>query len=107
MATLASGPAMEAVLMWGGLATVATAVGGAAWRVALGLVRTGRRVDDFMDDWAGKPERPGVPATPGLMERVGRIEDEQASLRGAVDRVNRTLSRLCPDCDDQDQAPGG
>lgn len=104
---MASGPAMETVLMWGGLATAATAVSGALWRLARGVVRTGRRVDEFMDDWAGTPDRPGVPARPGLMERVGRIEEEQLSLRGAVDQANRTLARLCPDCGEPDHPAGG
>lgn len=107
MVLVASGLAIETVLMWGGLATAVTAVSGALWRLARGVVRTGQRVDEFMDDWAGTPDRPGVPARPGLMERVGRIEEEQLSLRGAVDQANRTLARLCPDCDDQDPAPGG
>lgn len=103
---MASGPTMETVLMWGGLATAASAVGGALWRLARAVVRTGRRVDEFMDDWVGEEARPGVPARPGLMERVGRIEEEQVSLRGAMDQANRTLARLCPDCGDQDPAPG-
>ena len=34
------------------------------------------RVRRFLDDFEGTPERPGVPAVPGLMERVRRIEYE-------------------------------
>jgi hypothetical protein len=74
-----------------------------------GVARIGRRVDDFMDDWYGEPERPGVPARPGLMERVGGIEDrlgrvehelhpnDGGSLRDAVDQANHCLSQICPD----------
>lgn len=110
---MASGPAMETVLMWGGLATAVTGVGTLLWRLVRGLARTGRRVDQFMDDWYGEPDRPGVPARPGMMERVSGIEErldraetEQTSLRGAVDQANRRLARLCPDPGDPDRPPG-
>ncbi|QKW10801.1 hypothetical protein HUT18_11450 [Streptomyces sp. NA04227] len=71
--------------------------------------RTWRRVDEFMDDWQGELERPGVPARPGLLERVALIEERLSrvehelypnsgdSLRDAVDHANRQLARLCPE----------
>jgi hypothetical protein len=38
-----------------------------AWRLLL-------RTQDFLDDWAGHPERKGVPAKPGVMERLQTVE---------------------------------
>jgi hypothetical protein len=43
----------------------------AALRVAW---RAWRRVDDFLSDWTGEPQRPGVPERPGVMVRLDRIE---------------------------------
>jgi hypothetical protein len=114
---MAGGPALDTVLAWGGIATAAIGVAAALWRLARGVVRTGRRVDQFMDDWYGESARPGVPARPSMMERVsgietrlGRVEHELhpndgASLRDAVDRTNRRLARLCPECDDPEHRP--
>jgi hypothetical protein len=114
---MASGPALETVLAWSGIAPAATGVVAALWRLARSAARTGRRVDRFMDDYYGEPARPGVPARPGLMERVGGIEDrlgrvehelhpnDGASLRDAVDRTNRRLARLCPDDDPEHRPP--
>lgn len=111
-------PALETVAMWGGLLTAMAGGVAAVWRVTRAVARTGRRVDDFMDDWYGEAARPGVPARPGVLERVGGIEDrlervehqlhpnEGASLRDAVDRANRSLGRLCPGCDDPGHPAG-
>ncbi|WP_424639937.1 hypothetical protein [Embleya sp. AB8] len=89
----------------------------ALWRLRRVVVRTGRRVETFMDDWYGEEGRPGVPARPGLMERVGGMEERLArmehelhpngglSLRDAVDRTNRQLSRLRPECGDAEHRP--
>lgn len=50
-------------------------------------------VGQFLDDWNGEPERPGVsPARPGVMARIAAIEHELhpnggSSLRDAVNRI--------------------
>ncbi|MFG3406500.1 hypothetical protein [Streptomyces sp. NPDC048142] len=103
------GAARVTVLVWGGALTVLGGIGAALWRVGRGIVRTVRRMDDFMGDWCGEEGRPGAPARPGLMERVSAIEarllgvehelhpNDGGSLRDAVDQVNRRLVDLCPD----------
>lgn len=105
-------PALDALLVWGGAATVLAGVGTLLWRGARGAARFGRRVDELVDDWMGEQERPGVPGRPGVLERVSQIEarlgavehelypNSGASLRDAVDRANERLVRLCPDPDD-------
>lgn len=56
-----------------------------------------RRLGDFLDDVAGEPARPGVPARAGLMERVQRIEYELfpnsgKSMRDQTDRMEELLN---------------
>ena len=56
-----------------------------------------RKLGDFLDDVAGEPARPGVPARAGLMERVQRIEYELfpnsgKSMRDQIDRMEELLN---------------
>lgn len=107
-------PALDAALTWGGAITVLASVGTVAWRGLRGTLRLARRVEEFMDDWAGEEERPGVPGRLGVMARVsaiedrlGRVEDELypnsgGSLRDAVDLANQRLARLCQEPDECD-----
>lgn len=108
-------PALDTVLVWGGAVTAVAGVSALLWRTVRAAVRLARRVERLVDDWAGEPGRPGVPERPGLMARVARIEtrlgrvehelhpNDGASLRDAVDRTNRRLARLCPECDDAER----
>lgn len=110
-------PALEAVLLWGGAITVVSGLLAGLWRLGRGVVRTAHRMNEFMDDWYGEPARAGVPARPGVLERVagmesrlGRMEHELhpnagGSLRDAVDEANRRLTHLCPDPDTPDRRP--
>ncbi|MEH0410996.1 hypothetical protein [Streptomyces scabiei] len=107
-------PALDAALVWGGALSLLVGLGTVCWRVVRGSVRLGRRVDEFIDDWSGEPSRPGVPPRPGVMERMGGLEDRMGgleeelqrikhelypnsggSLRDAVDLANRRLALLC------------
>ncbi|MFE7354898.1 hypothetical protein ACFU8Q_17285 [Streptomyces sp. NPDC057543] len=102
-------PAVDTVLVWGGALSVLTAVVTVLWRISRGALHLGGRVAEFMDDWSGEEERPGVPGRPGVMERVSGIEarlsrvehelypNSGGSLRDAVDLANHRLARLCPD----------
>ncbi|MEU5834451.1 hypothetical protein ABZ820_12375 [Streptomyces diacarni] len=107
-------PALDAAMVWGGAITVLAGVGTVLWRAGRGALLLTRRVEHFMDDWAGEEERPGVPGRPGVMERVSAIEDRLTrfehelypnsggSLRDAVDLANRRLARLFPEPDEGD-----
>ncbi|MGW6458727.1 hypothetical protein ACWF94_22900 [Streptomyces sp. NPDC055078] len=68
-------PLLETVLVWGGAFLILAGVCAALWPFVRAIVATARRANEFLDDWYGEPERPGVPPRPGLMERVGGIED--------------------------------
>ncbi|MFC3996431.1 hypothetical protein ACFOVU_10920 [Nocardiopsis sediminis] len=70
-----------------GAAAVVTAVGVLArpvWRTAGFLVSLLRKAGRFLDDWAGEPERPGVEARPGVMERLRTLEQSVAEVRREV-----------------------
>jgi Tfp pilus assembly protein PilN len=45
------------------------------------------RDDMFKTDWYGKPARPGVPPTPGVMERLAKIENNTSSLPDRVTKL--------------------
>ncbi|WP_405557747.1 hypothetical protein OHV08_28185 [Streptomyces canus] len=101
-------PGLDGVLVWGGALSLLIGVGTAIWRVVRGVSHMTSRTGQFLDDWYGEGERPGVPARPGVMERLGNLEgymrsvqhevkpNSGASLRDAVDRANERLERLCP-----------
>jgi hypothetical protein len=107
--------ALDTALVWGGAVTVLAGVGAVLWRGLRGVGHLVRRVEQFMDDWSGEEERPGVPGRLGVMERVSGIEERLGrfehelypnsggSLRDAVDQANERLARLFPD--DADPAP--
>lgn len=48
----------------------ATGIIAALWKVG----QLARRVGHFLDDWNGEPERPGIPARPGVLERLAAVE---------------------------------
>ncbi|WNI31505.1 hypothetical protein OG322_22710 [Streptomyces sp. NBC_01260] len=101
--------AVDVILVWGGAVTVLAGAVVAVWRAVRGALHLVGRVDEFMDDWTGESDRPGVPGRPGVMARVSGIEDRLtavehemypnsgASLRDAVDLANHRLAQLCPD----------
>ena len=58
-----------------------------------------KRLNHFLDDVMGEEARPGVPARPGLMERVMRVEHELfpnsgASLRDQTNRIESTITEI-------------
>lgn len=105
--------ALDAFLVWATVATVIISLGTGLWRFVRAAVRIGRRVNVFFDDWYGQEGRPGVPARPGVLERVQGIEDRMqgvhhelqpnsgASLRDAVDLANCRLERMLTGDDDE------
>jgi C4-dicarboxylate-specific signal transduction histidine kinase len=58
-----------------------------------------RQQDQFLRDWAGESYRPGHPATPGVMERLQKIESELrhnggSSIKDAVKRIENKLTKI-------------
>jgi hypothetical protein len=51
---------------------------GAAWGIRK-AVKLSHRMGDFLDDFVGKPARPGVPAVVGVMVRLQALTEDQAA----------------------------
>lgn len=102
-------PAVDTVVVWCVAGTALAGILVMLWRLVRGVRQVVVRVDEFVDDWQGVPGRPGVPERPGVMARLGAIEDRLgsvehelhpnsgASLRDAVDRVDRRTRQLTDD----------
>jgi hypothetical protein len=74
------------------LAGLAVLVG----RVVRWMLRTLRKISDFLDDWRGEPPRPGYPGRPGVPERLARIEAQLwpnggSSLHDKVNQIRRQV----------------
>lgn len=50
-----------------------------------GLARVIRRTQHFLDDWFGEEARDGVPARPGVMERLEAMEAALVTATGRLD----------------------
>ena len=46
-----------------------------------------RRVEQFLADWTGEPERPGFPARPGVPKRLEDVERGNASMAIRLDEI--------------------
>jgi hypothetical protein len=64
---------------------------GVAWGVRK-AVKLSHRMGDFLDDFMGKPARPGVSATPGVMVRLSTIEAKQETLMRHVTVVQEQVA---------------
>ncbi|MGK5529373.1 hypothetical protein [Streptomyces sp. URMC 129] len=80
----------DRVGVWAGAVLGLAGVSTLLWRAGRGLARLIARVDEVVDDWRGSPERPGVPARPGVLERIAGIEERMCQL---LDRVARVESQ--------------
>ena len=119
-------PALDQVLFWGGVVSLVLGISTGVWRVARVLVRIAKGMEQYLADWYGEPDRPGVPARPGVLVRLQRAEEglrgigqrleglehemrpnSGASLRDAVDRANDALGLLLPDGQPRPARPDG
>lgn len=61
----------EAVMSRLGLAVAALV---SLWAALRGIFRLFARMHHFLDDWFGEEARDGIPARPGVMERLESLE---------------------------------
>lgn len=95
---------MTQELMWlTGVATTIAIILGAWFAIAKFVGPFYKRInkwittwEQFMEDWAGVPERPGRSAVPGVMERLNNIDGELKKNGGksVKDTVNRIEKRI-------------
>lgn len=80
----------------GGIAAIVgtiVAVVAGVWRVGRRARRAIRFTENFFDDWRGEPAREGVPATPGVMERLAATATRE-EVAEVADRLVRIEDRL-------------
>ena len=73
------------------LVAAATLVGFGLDRIGKPLRKMSKRFEEFEGDWYGRARRPGFPATPGIPERLEKIEEFQSS---GVDRLSSIEAQL-------------
>lgn len=91
------------VLVILGTAGIVSAVA-VIWKQAiLPITHLVEEVKDFLGDWKGEPERPGVPGRMGVLERLEEHDNELQAIRAEVrpndggslrDAVNRTEGKV-------------
>jgi hypothetical protein len=91
---------MDVLIVCGALGTMSTGVA-----VVFAVVKFLKKMGNFVDDWNGEPDRPGVPGRPGVMKRLESIESEVrtnhgSSLKDAVNRIDTNLNELREDFSD-------
>ncbi|WP_030237945.1 hypothetical protein [Streptomyces sp. NRRL S-350] len=90
----------DALAVWCGAVAAVCAVAGILWRATRALHHAARNVEDFVRDWAGNDEHPGVIHRLDTIEdTINRIDHELhpnsgGSLRDAVDRVDKRTQHL-------------
>lgn len=47
------------------------------------------KLEQMANDFAGEPERPGVPAKPGIMERITKLEQLVEELSDKIDESTK------------------
>ena len=47
------------------------------------------KLEEMANDFAGEPERPGVPAKPGIMERIAKLEQLVEELSDKIDESTK------------------
>lgn len=81
------------------LAGLVVALGGAgailARYVVRPLLKVQRGLSDFLEDWNGRPDRPGVPGHKGAMARLEQLENNGgSSIKDTVERTGREVATL-------------
>ena len=52
------------------------------------------KLEQMANDFAGEPERPGVPAKPGIMERISKLEQLVAELSDKIDKIDESTKHV-------------
>lgn len=59
------------------------------------LVELGRQVGDFLEDWRGRPDRPGVQGHAGAMQRLAQLENNGgSSMKDGVEALRVSMDEL-------------
>lgn len=93
---------MEKLLYIAGAVAIIGAAVAIIWKTVRGVARLVKRVRDFLDDFYGEPDRPGVPGRPGVMVQLAQIHAELrpnggGSMRDAVNRIELSFEEHIKD----------
>jgi hypothetical protein len=80
----------DSLIRLGQVAGALAAVAGLALLFSKGIrwmLRTLRKINDFLDDWNGEAPRHGVPERPGVMTRLQAIEDRADGIEARIGAV--------------------
>ena len=58
------------------------------------LVKFIKKVIHFLDDFIGEEERPGMPARPGLSERISKMEECMGSVKGQMSEIKEDIDEI-------------
>ena len=76
---------LQALTVWdvvGSLVVLGGILGGLKW-----LAPIMHGIHNFLADWQGEPERPGVPERPGAMAQIGKLRCDLEGVRNDLDQV--------------------
>jgi hypothetical protein len=88
---------VDSVVVW---SVAITAMLGLLGLLVRFVAKISKAVAIFMEDWGGEEPRPGVPARPGVMQRVGSAETRLDGVEHRLGGVERQVGRLLLDADD-------
>lgn len=88
--------AVDSVVVWSVAITTMLGLLGLLVRF---VAKISKAVGIFMEDWGGEQPRPGVPARPGVMQRVGDSERRLDGVETRLGGVERQVGRLLLDSD--------
>ena len=93
-------PLLDHLILW---AVIISILGGGVAVIKAHVLPFFRSLSDFLTDWSGEPERPGVSARPGVMARLEENDrqikavrhelhpNSGSSMRDAIDRTEQKL----------------
>lgn len=83
--------AVDSVVGWSVAVTAILGLAALVWRVLRAVLRIADLMDEAWEDWSGSDGRPGVPARPGVMVRLGQHDERLADHEVRIARVEGQL----------------
>lgn len=82
---------VDSIVAWSVAIAALAGLCALVWRVLRAVLRIADRFDAAWEDWAGSEGRPGVPARPGVMTRLGNHDQLLGNHEERITRVEIQL----------------